>query len=392
MFVEAKLRGDADVKRYQPSTKAVERLARTLRGVGLQRAYKKYSHSIPTKSTLFADDRTRWGDDPFSQIPSDADVIHLHWVGGFLDYPAFFRWLPKDKPLVVTLHDMANFTGGCCFDLECGKFTESCGACPQLGSNKDGDLTRQIWRRKQNYYSTLNAERVRLVSPCVWMANEAKRSPLFGRFEATVIPNGLDVEVYKPRDCRVSRELLGIPVEAKVVLFLADNISQYRKGSHVLARALEHLETSSEVFLLSLGKDPIPELLRFRHAHFDDITNDRVLSYVYSAADVFVIPSLADNFPNTALESIACGTPVVGFGVGGVPELVRHGITGFVAQAGNAEELKDAVLQLLSDAGKRSEMARECRRVALAEYDVRTQAKRYCEIYQSFDSARSAQN
>ena len=113
---------------------------------------------------------------------------------------------------------------------------------------------------------------------------------------------------------------------------------------------------------------------------------------MYSAADVFVIPSLADNFPNTALESIACGTPVVGFGVGGVPELVRHGITGFVAQAGNAEELKDAVLQLLSDAGKRSEMARECRRVALAEYDVRTQAKRYCEIYQSFDSARSAQN
>jgi glycosyltransferase involved in cell wall biosynthesis len=386
MFVEMKLRSDPEVKRYEPSTAPFERLARTVRGVRLEQILKKYGRSQPFERTLFFNDRTRWGADPVAQIP-EADVIHLHWFGGFLDYGAFFRWLPKTTSLVFTLHDMTNFSGGCGFDLGCGKFMTECGACPQLGSRDEKDLSWQVWRRKQKYYAGLAAERVRVVSPCEWMAKEAKRSPLLGRFECPTVPNGLDMDVFRPRDCRVARDFLGIPLDATVVLFLADNINQYRKGSHLLARALARLEAERQIFLLSLGRDPIPELSRFRHAHFDDITNDRALSFVYSAADLFVLPSMADNFPNTALESIACGTPVVAFATGGVPELIRPGVTGLLVKAGDSDGLSDATSRLLGDAGMRAAMAAECRRIAVAEYGVELQAKRYAEIYASLPAA-----
>lgn len=387
MFVEAKLRSEGDVKQYKPSTAPFERLARTLRGVRLQNAVKKYAPKLPVERTLFADDRTRWGADPIAQIP-EADVIHLHWVGGFLDYSAFFQRLPKTMPLVFTLHDMANFTGGCCFDLGCGKFARQCGACPQLGSRDENDLTRRIWKRKQKDYGALPAERVRVVSPCAWMANEAKRSALLGRFACGVVPYGLDLNVFRPRDCRAARDLLGIPLDGAVVLFLADNISQYRKGPHLLVRALERVESKRPVFLLSLGKDPIPELSGFKHAHFDDITNDRILSFVYSAADLFVLPSIGDNLPNTGLEAIACGTPCVAFETGGVPEMVRPGITGLLAPRGDASKLGEAILRLLDDPSQRAEMSANCRKVAVAEYDLAIQAKRYLEIYQELCPAR----
>jgi glycosyltransferase involved in cell wall biosynthesis len=172
------------------------------------------------------------------------------------------------------------------------------------------------------------------------------------------------------------------------VLFLADNINQYRKGFHVLARVLQEVEATREVFLLSLGKDPTPELSRFRHAHFDDITNDRTLSFVYSAADLFVLPSLGDNLPNTALESIACGTPVVAFETGGVPEMVRPGVNGFLAPRGDGAKLKDAIVRLLDDMGLRAEMGANCRKIAMAEYDLAIQAKRYLEIYEELCPAQ----
>jgi glycosyltransferase involved in cell wall biosynthesis len=382
MFVGAKVRSDPEVQVYRPSTAMPVRLARTLRHLRLQRDLSRYAQTTPFESTLYFDDRTRWGGDPIRQIP-DGDVIHLHWVGGFLDYGAFFRWLPKTKPLVVTLHDIANFTGGCCFDLGCDRFTRECGSCPQFGSQDEQDLTRQVWRRKRDFYKALDAERVRLVAPCKWMADQARRSSLFSRFECSVVPNGVDTEVFQPRERRTAREVLGIPVDATVLLFLADNVNMYRKGFHVLARALEDLEAEREVFLLSLGKNLPPQLSRTRHVHFDDITNDRTLSFVYSAADVFMMPSLADNFPNTVLESIACGTPVVAFETGGVPEAVRPGVTGFLAPTGDAVKLKDGALRLLDDPEMRRRLGANCRKMALAEYDVKMQARRYLEIYEA---------
>src|SRR5258708_35978894 len=145
------------------------------------------------------------------------------------------------------------------------------------------------------------------------------------RFPRSVIPYGLDTEVFQPRDRRFSREGLGIPQDAKVILFVSNGLHVHLKGFKHLIGALEGMDAGSGMFLLCLGFGAPPELERFPHAHITSMTDDRSLSMVYSAADVFVLPSLADNLPNTMLESLACGTPVVAFAAGGV---VQAGLPG----------------------------------------------------------------
>lgn len=381
MYVAAKVRSDVDVKCYQPTTDFPVRAVRILRQIWLEHELSRSAHSVPFERTFYADDRARWGNDPLKQIPQ-ADLIHLHWVAGFLDYASFFSWLPKTMPLVWTLHDMANLTGGCCHDLGCSKFMQQCGACPQFGSKDESDLTRRVWQRKRDHYARMDLQRVHIVTPSVWLGSIVRRSPLLSRFRCSVIPYGLDLDVFQPRARHVARDLLGIPGNATVVLFLADHAGEYLKGLHVLSRALSDLGSERQIFLLCLGRRPLADLARFPHAHFEDITNDRMLSFVYSAADLFVLPSLADNLPNTVLESMACGTPVVGFDVGGVPEMVRPGITGYLAPVGDVGGLRDAMLRLLDDSAKRSSMGANCRRIALAEYNLAIQARRYIRIYE----------
>jgi len=153
------------------------------------------------------------------QIP-ESDLLHLHWIAEFLDYRTFFRWLPKELPLVWTLHDMANFTGGCCYDMGCGKFTQQCGACPQLGSKDAHDLTRKVWERKQKYYGLVDAGRFHIVTPSRWLAEEVGRSSLLAAFprygDSLWAGYGGVSAAGSPGGAGSS----GIPQDAKVVLFV----------------------------------------------------------------------------------------------------------------------------------------------------------------------------
>lgn len=388
MYVSAKQTADPSVQQYQPTLGLSAGLFRTARRLAIAKAIGRYAQSIPEEHTYFSDDRTVFYQDVAKQIPQ-SDLIQLHWVADFLDYGAFFSWLPKGMPLVWTFHDMANLTGGCCFDLGCGKFVEKCGACPQLGSHDKSDLTRQVWQRKKGHYSTLDPARVHIVTPSRWLADEVGRSPLLSRFSRSVIPYGLDLDVFQPRDRGVARELLGIPPDTRVVLFLAHKTEEFRKGHHVLLDALDGITADVNIFLLSVGAGGPSKVQRFPQVCLDGIGNDRVLSFIYSAADVFVCPSLADNLPNTILESIACGTPVVAFAAGGIPDLVRPGITGLLATTGDASELRDAILRLLDDGAERSEMSVNCRRVAIEEYELTLQARRYGRLYENMLADRS---
>lgn len=380
MFVQGQVTGGADVVRYQPTTRLLSGLARNWRRYQLNRSMRPYLATLPRERTFFTDDRTSYLSDPLPQIPP-ADVLHVHWVAEFLDYPAFFRWLPAQKPFVWTLHDMASITGGCCYDLGCGKFAQSCGACPQLGSRAERDLSRQIWTRKKRSYGRLDPARVRIVAPSQWLAREVRRSSLLGRFECRVIPYGLDLEMFQPRDRHVARRLLGVPPDAKVLLFVADKVTDYRKGYFVLEQALDGIPPD-DIFVVCVGREAPASIQRFRHLTADGIANDRVLSFIYSAADIFVAPSLADNLPNTVLEATACGVPTVAFDAGGVPDMVRPGVTGLLAKAGDAAELRGAILQLLSDTQRLCAMRANCRRIALEEYDLTLQARRYMQMYE----------
>jgi glycosyltransferase involved in cell wall biosynthesis len=166
-------------------------------------------------------------------------------------------------------------------------------------------------------------------------------------------------------------------------LFVAGSTNNWRKGFVFLAEALAELTELSNLFLVSLGAGKPALNSHIDHLHLGYADNDRLLSFAYSAADVFVISSVQDNFPNTVLEALACGTPVVGFSVGGIPEMVRSGVTGLLAPPGDERALAGAISHLLENDATRAEMSSNCRLIAVEEYSLEVQAKRYIELYRS---------
>jgi glycosyltransferase involved in cell wall biosynthesis len=216
---------------------------------------------------------------------------------------------------------------------------------------------------------------------------------LGGRFDVSVIPYGLDLDVLKPRPKGAARLALGLPADGQIVLFVAQSIDNPRKGFGLLAQALSGLETDSSLLLLSLGAGR-PELsadVPYRQVGYT--TDDHLLATVYSAADVFVTPTLQDNLPATVLEAMACGTAAVGFEVGGVPEMIRDGETGLLARAESVPALRSALAEALARPERLAEMGRQSRLVAEGEYSLQLQAERYRDLYRSLtESTESSED
>jgi glycosyltransferase involved in cell wall biosynthesis len=382
MLVARSTSNDPTVMTVKPSQDILSRLKRRLRRQRIARDFAPYRTSRPEGYEVFSDDRSPHGSDLLRQLPS-CDIINIHWVAGFLDYERLFCIHPS-TPIVWTLHDMNPFTGGCHYDLGCGRYTTRCGKCPQLGSSDDRDLAFDVWQRKEMILSHVSSLELRIVAPSRWLAGEVKRSPLMSRFSVDVIPNGIDVEAYAPRDRAAARDVLGIPQDAKVVLFLADVVDNRRKGFDLFMQSLQGCaKRVNNLMLLSLGQNAPKRDPGIPWVHFGFVSDDRLLSFMYSAADLFVIPSLQDNLPNTVLEAMACGIPVVGFAVGGIPDMVRHGLTGLLVPPYEIKSLETAIVELLEDRVRRKEMSIHCRRAAIEEYSVELQAHRYSELYKS---------
>jgi glycosyltransferase involved in cell wall biosynthesis len=203
---------------------------------------------------------------------------------------------------------------------------------------------------------------------------------LFAGVPVTVIPNGLDTDSFFPRDTQGVGTALGVPPDHRIVLFLASD-TRARKGFDLLDDALTTLDPERTTLLSVGGEKPqVPSLLP--HVHAGYVESDLLLSVLYSVADVFVIPSRQDNLPNTVLESMACGTPVVGFKVGGIPDMVRPGQTGWLAKAENVQALRQSIEEALTDDEKREQMGKRCRTVVEEEYTLETQAAAYKSIYE----------
>jgi glycosyltransferase involved in cell wall biosynthesis len=226
------------------------------------------------------------------------------------------------------------------------------------------------------------AGRLQIVALNQWIAGEVRRSALLQDVPVHVIPNGLDTAAFAPRDRRFARQALGLSPDARVVLFVAGTTTNRRKGFAPMAEALAGLADMPDLQLVSIGRGGGQVDARIPHLALGPLSQDRMLSVAYSAADLFVIPSLQDNMPSTVIESLACGTPVVGFDVGGVSEMVRPGETGLLARAGDVGELRATLRRLLEDAALRDSLAERCRQIALAEYNQELQARRYLALYE----------
>lgn len=384
MFVSSKSSQDSRVTVFRPPSDVISRVRRRFKFEQMKRSARQSQVSLPAGYESLSMGRSRHnGADVLTQLPP-CDVINLHWIANFIDYQTFFTSLPPSLPVVWTLHDMNAFTGGCHYDLGCGAYTNYCGACPQLGSNDSKDRSNQAWDRKKIIFSKLSDKQLHIVTPSHWLAAEARRSVFNGQFPISVIPNGLDLEDFAPRGREFARGLLGVSQKAKVVLFVADSLTVHRKGFGPLTEALGLVgQKVKDLFLISIGNRDLSIDIKIPWLHLGHLSNDRFLSVVYSAADLFVVPSIQDNLPNTVLESLACGTPIVGFATGGIPDMVRHGITGALAPTQNVAALGSAIADLLEDVTERTEMAENCRRVAIDEYALEVQARAYAKLYET---------
>lgn len=318
-----------------------------------------------------------------SDAYQDADVIDFHCIHhGAFNYLAL-PWATATKPAVLTLHDMWPFTGHCHNSLDCEKWRHGCGRCPypDVEPAIRRDVTKYDWKLKQWAYQR---SKLSVVAPSKWLADLAQQSML-SRFAVHHVPHGIDTSVYRPLDPGECKAALGIAPDRKVVLFAVDNFSRRLKGGDLLLRALEQIPSTlkSEIVLLLLGAgaESLINEVQIAHLNLGFVTSDRLKTLVYSAADLLVHPTRADNFPLIVLESLACGTPVVSFRVGGVPDMVRPHLTGWLADPEDARGLQEGITTLLSDSGGRDRMRQACRQMVLDEYSLQLQAQRYRDIY-----------
>jgi glycosyltransferase involved in cell wall biosynthesis len=383
MFVESRASDDPNVAAFEKPMDIPGLVRRGLRQVWISRGFKRYRQSRPAGYELFSDDRSPYASTVVEQIP-DCQVINLHWIPGLVDYESFFTRVPRSTPIVWTLHDLNPLTGGCHYDLGCGRYATHCGSCPQLGSSDSRDFSYKVWERKRGLFSTVLPSRLRFVTPSRWLAEEVRRSPILGKFPICVIPYGLDLEEFAPRNQETVRDLLGIPRDARVLLFVAEDIGNRRKGFVHLLEALARCAGNiPNLFLLSLGRNRPDTQIQIPCVHVGSVNNDRFLSMVYSAADLFAICSVQDNLPNTVLEAMACGIATVGTAVGGIPDMVRSGVNGLTVPATDVGALADSITGLLNNKARCTEMGANARRIALEEYSLELQARRYAELYAS---------
>ncbi|MCU0490244.1 MAG: glycosyltransferase family 4 protein [Chloroflexaceae bacterium] len=381
MLVLDKHGDDPSVQRLSLNRAPWRSLSRRRQQASIARDAAAYGQSRPTGYEIFSDDRTEYGPELVQQLHS-CDIVHLHWVAHMLDYRSFFRTVPQRTPVVWTLHDMNPFTGGCHYDHGCGKFVSRCGACPQLGSTHHNDLSAQVWKRKQQALTQVDKRRLHLVAPSRWLATEVQHSSLLGHFPVTVIPNGVDTTIFRPHQQTVARAALDLPLDARIVLFAAESLENRRKGSQLLQAALNGLHNES-LLLLTIGRGELRLHQGLAQVPMGFIRDARLFALVYAAADLFVIPSLQDNLPNTVVEALACGTPVLGFNTGGIPDMVRPGQTGELVPPGDVGALRACLAQLLNDMPKLAAMRSTCRQLAEQEYSLATQARRSMALYHS---------
>jgi glycosyltransferase involved in cell wall biosynthesis len=313
----------------------------------------------------------------------DPDIIHLHWLcAGFLSVETIGKLYRLNKPLIWTLHDSWAFTGGCHVPFDCTRYQKSCGACPILGSSREKDLSRWTWTRKEKAWKKLN---LTIVTPSRWLADCALSSSLLKHTRIEVIPNGLDADIFQPRDKMQSRRLLKLPENRKIILFGAVGVTtDLNKGFHLLKGALNELsEEYSDLQAVVFGTDMSPLIsdLQIPVRALGSIGNDQELAIVYSAADIFVAPSLQENLPNTIMEAMACGTPCVAFRQGGVPELIAHKVSGYLANPYDTNDLARGITWILEDRSRHEKLASQARLKVVADFQLCHAAQKYNDLY-----------
>jgi glycosyltransferase involved in cell wall biosynthesis len=311
------------------------------------------------------------------------DIVHLHWIaGGFMKIETLSQF---DKPIVWTLHDMWPFTGGCHFAGECSRYSGSCGCCPELDSSVESDLSRRIWRRKAQAWRDLP---LAILTPSRWMAECATASSLFLKADIRVIPNGIDTTLFHPLNRLTARKILGLPQNKRLILFGAMSpTADPRKGFQHLLSAVKDLAKSgwgenTELLVYGANKPQNKPDFGMNASYMGHVSDEKTMVLLNAAADVCVAPSIQDNLPNTVMEALACGTPVVAFRIGGLLDMIDHGETGWLAHPFDHRDLAKGIVHVIEDAARREVMGRLAREKVIRDYAESIVARRHMDLYE----------
>lgn len=310
-----------------------------------------------------------------------ADIVHMHWVVGMIDLENLGD-VVGDKPVIWTLADMNAFTGGCHYSEGCEGYTRECRDCPLLGGKSE--IAHETWKARREGYAKI--KNLHVVCPSQWLSDCARNSSLLGDRPVHMIPNALPVDRFRPTNRLVARRKLGLPLDKKLVVFGAESLGNRRKGGDILAEAMEILKARGEaegvegVFFGSSSLD-----LGVPSHSMGHVSDETKMSLIYAAADVFAFPSRGDNAPLTVVETLLSGTPVVGFPVGNVPELVSHKETGYIARFEDVHDFADGLSWALADAGSPEALRRGLRGHLKAHRhnDPETAVARHIALYRA---------
>jgi glycosyltransferase involved in cell wall biosynthesis len=313
----------------------------------------------------------------------DADILQIFnlW-GGYISYLSLPR-LANGRPIIWRLSDEWVYTGHCVYSYHCNRWQSGCGECPQVHGEQSltFDTSNLQWKLKQSVYSKLD---LHLIAPSNWIASNIKKSPLLCDFPVTIIPNGVDTIVYQRQSQKAARAYFNLPATSPLLLFTSHTLNGGRKGGHILREILSHLPNSGgEVLLLGEGQTGENQIGDWQLHYLGYVRDENILSKAYAAADILILPSLADNLPNTALESLACGTPVVAFDVGGMSDAIQHMKTGYLARPYDLADFQQGISTLLSDTSLCKQMGIEGRILIESKFSLDQELQAFIRLYRS---------
>ncbi|SDI33212.1 glycosyltransferase family 4 protein [Mucilaginibacter sp. P25] len=316
----------------------------------------------------------------------NADIIHLHWINhGFLDPKHIAEIRKLGKPVVWTFHDSNAFTGGCHVRYTCNHYQQQCGNCPLLIKSADDDISHRIWQQKNRAYQQLDFN---IIAPSLWMQDSVKKSSLMQGKAASNIPNTLETDVFKPIDKKKAKSKAGLSTDKFIFLsgFMPSR-KDLHKGTQYLLEGMELLRQrlgaeTDQVELVVFGNrgtENLPDF-PFKTSFLGTINNDEKLALHYAAADAFLIPSLEDNLPYTVMESLSCGTPVIAFTTGGIPDMVQHQHSGYLATYRSSESFTDGMEWIIKHP-ERDKLNQQARQTIMDSFSEEVIAKKHIEVY-----------
>ncbi|MBI4232784.1 glycosyltransferase family 4 protein [Candidatus Peregrinibacteria bacterium] len=311
----------------------------------------------------------------------NADLVNLHNLhGGYINFDSV-KIITNHKPTVWTFHDMWPLTGHCAHSFDCQKWRTGCGNCPYLETYPELkiDLTHHLWKKKRDLLAGSNFT---IIAPSQWIAHKIKKSFLQNK-PMSVIYNGVDTDVFHQQHKMLARKQLGLPLHRLIVSSVAYmGIKNTWKGGRYLIEAIQRLSQREDIFFLNIGSDEQLEGISQRsYASVGHISREEELALYYSASDLFLFSSLAENCPLVILEAMSCGLPVVTFDVGGTAELVLHKQTGYVASYKDFNDFLKGITLFLEKKAFRLAAGEESRLRVKKYFSLKTQVSKYLRLY-----------